>query len=81
LTKQGAPQLLDEIVVEARRAGPLTAVEAHDATFADAAAEWLRYVEHDRKRRPTTLRDYRHICDRYLLPVFGQLPLRAINSG
>jgi hypothetical protein len=22
------------------------------ATFADAAAEWLRYVEHDRMRKP-----------------------------
>ena len=30
------------------------------ATFADAAAEWLRYVEHDRKRRPSTVRDYRN---------------------
>ena len=80
LTKQGAQQLLDELLVEARRSGPLTAVEAHDATFADATAEWLRYVEFDRQRRPTTLRDYRHICDRYLLPIFGALPLRAMSS-
>ena len=35
--------LLDEILVEARKAGPQTARNSHDATFADAAAEWLRY--------------------------------------
>jgi len=28
-------------------------------TFADAAAEWLRFVEEDRKRKPSTLRDCR----------------------
>lgn len=80
LTKQGAQQLLDEILVEARRTGPIAAGEAHDATFADAVADWLHYVEFDRQRRPTTLRDYRHICNRYLLPVFGELPLRAMTS-
>jgi hypothetical protein len=25
------------------------------ATFADAAAEYLRYIEHDRRRKPSTL--------------------------
>ena len=28
------------------------------ATFADAAAEYLRWLEHDRERKPSTLRDY-----------------------
>jgi len=74
LTKQGAQQLLDEILVEARRTGPIAAGEAHDATFADAVADWLHYVEFDRQRRPTTLRDYRHICNRYLLPVSASCP-------
>jgi len=39
LTQQGAQQLLDEIVVQARQAGPDKARRSHDLTFANAAAE------------------------------------------
>jgi hypothetical protein len=31
------------------------------ATFADAAAEWLRYIEQERGRKPATLADYRSV--------------------
>ena len=34
------------------------------ATFADAAAEWLRFIEQDRERKPSTLRDYRSALER-----------------
>lgn len=50
-------------------------------SFAAAAAEWLRYVEHDRKRRPSTVRDYRIVVHNVLLPVFGEAPLEAITSS
>ena len=80
LTKQGAQVLLDEILVEARKAGPQTARNSHDATFSDAAAEWLRYVEFDRRRRPATVRDYRRMVDDVLDPLFGHLPLRAVSA-
>jgi hypothetical protein len=33
------------------------------ATFADAAAEYLRYIEQDRGRKPSTLRGYRSTID------------------
>ena len=33
-----------------------TAPSTTGAMFRDASAEWLRYVEHDRKRRPSTAR-------------------------
>ncbi len=36
------------------------------ATVADAAAEWLRYAEHDPACKPSTLTDYRHTVDRLL---------------
>lgn len=73
--------LLDEILVEARKAGPQTARNSHDATFADAAAEWLRHVEFDRRRRPgATVRDYRRMVDDVLDPLFGHLPLRAVSA-
>jgi integrase len=50
-------------------------------TFAEAAAEWLRYIEHDRKRRPSTVRDYRIVVNSALLPAFGEAPLEAITSA
>ena len=50
-------------------------------TFGEACAEWLRYVEHDRARRPSTVADYRNTLRRYLLPHFGDYrPVRDINT-
>ncbi len=43
---------------DARR-GTLPGLVRTGATFADAAAEWLRYVEHDRAVKPSTMVDYR----------------------
>ena len=50
------------------------------ATFADAAAEYLRYFEQDRGCKPSTLRDYRSNIDAHLLPAFGGQPLEAITA-
>ena len=50
------------------------------ATFADAAAEYLRYVEHDRGRKPSTLRGYRSVIQAHLLPAFGELPVEAVTT-
>jgi integrase len=82
LTKQGAQKELDAILADARR-GQLVAPArpSGGATFADAAAEWLRYVEHDRKRRPSTVRDYRLVVDKVLLPALGEAQLEAITSA
>ncbi len=74
--------MLDEILAEARR-GQLIAPRRPVAgtTFADAAAEWLRYIEHDRKRRPSTVRDYRIVVDKVLVPALGPAPLEEVTSG
>jgi hypothetical protein len=50
------------------------------ATFADAAAEWLRYIEHDRGRRPSTVAGYKVMVRSMLLPAFGSLPLEAVTT-
>ena len=50
------------------------------ATFADAAAEWLRYIEHDRGRKPSTVAGYKVIVRSMLLPAFGELHLEAITT-
>jgi hypothetical protein len=41
-------------------------------TFAQAGREWLHYIEHDRKRRPSTVRDYRRELEQVLIPAFGE---------
>jgi integrase len=69
-TKRTAEDWLRETLDQARR-GTLPGMLVTGATFADAAAEFLRYVEHDRQRKPSTLRDYRSVIDNHLLPAFG----------
>jgi integrase len=49
-------------------------------TFADAAAEWLRFIEEDRERKPSTLVDYRSALRAHLLPAFGDQPLEQITA-
>jgi integrase len=51
------------------------------ATFADAAAEWLRYIEHDRGRKPSTVAGYRSIVGSELLPRFGAMALESVAAG
>lgn len=81
LTKQGAQRELDAILIEARR-NRITSTPrlASKVTFEEAAREWLRYVKHDRRRRPSTVRDYRRILDQRLLPAFGELALEAVTT-
>lgn len=51
------------------------------ATFADAAAEYLRYVEDDRGRKPSTLRGYRSTIDVHLFPAFGAMPVEDVTTA
>lgn len=51
------------------------------AAFDAAASEWLRYVEHDRGRKPTTVRGYRALLNAHVLPEFGGLLLTEITTG
>jgi hypothetical protein len=50
------------------------------ATFADAAAEYLRYIEHDRGRGASTLRRYRSTIEAHLLPAFGSIAVEAVTT-
>jgi len=51
------------------------------ATFADAAAEFMRYAENDCSLKPSTLCGYRSIVDAYLLPAFGERRLEDISTA
>jgi hypothetical protein len=57
-TKRTSEAWLRELLHEAQ-AGTLAGAVRTGATFADAATEWLRFVEHDRACKPTTMRGYR----------------------
>ncbi len=73
-TKRQAESWLREVLVEARR-GTLPGMVRTGATFADAAAEWLRYVEHDRARKPSTVSGYRSIVQSELCRASATWPL------
>ena len=68
LTPKEAEAELRSILVAAPREPRVGPVQH---TFAEACDEWLRYIEHDRERRSSTVRDYRNTVRRYLLPHFG----------
>jgi integrase len=78
-TKRTAEAWLSDVLDRARR-GTLPGMVRTGATFADAAYEWLRYVEHDRVRKASTLADYRSVVNAHLIPAFGDEPLERIDS-
>src|SRR5947209_4913926 len=79
-TKRTAEKWLRDMLDQARR-GTLAGMVRTGATFADAAAEWLRYVEHDRMRNPSTVSTYRSLLGSQILPAFGELPLEAVTPA
>ena len=78
-TKRLAEDWLREVLHEARQ-GTLPGQVRTGVTFADAAAEWLRYVELDRHRKPSTVAGYKVIVRSQLLPVFGSLALEDVTK-
>ncbi len=78
-TKRTAEGWLRDLLDQARR-GTLPGMVRTGATFADAAAEFLRYAEHDRALKPSTLVGYRSIIRSYLLPEFAQWRLEDIAA-
>ena len=79
-TKRLAEDWLGDVLHEARH-GTLVGQVRTGATFADAAAEWLRYIEHDRRRKPSTVAGYKVMVRSMLLPVFGELHLEAVTTS
>ncbi|SRR6266545_965309 len=78
-TRKTAEAKLQEILADARR-GTLAGAVKTGVKFADAAAEWLRYVDQDRKRKPSTIADYNGVLEHALNPEFGTLPLEAVTT-
>jgi integrase len=79
-TKRTAKEALRETLVKAAR-GELPGQRRTGATFADAAAEFLRFCEQERQIDYDTIADYRGVIegDGYLLDEFGDRPLEEID--
>ncbi len=75
-TKRMAEEALHAVLTDARR-GTLSVVV--NATFADAAAEYLRYVEDVRQIDPATVKDYRGVIEGYLIDEFGSQSITTIS--
>ena len=81
LTRAQAEARLQEILAGKDESIPIAARPGSEATFGMAATEWMHYVEHDRKRRPSTVQDYRRELDQRLIPEFGvDTPLTEITT-
>ena len=78
VTKRLAEAWLRDVLDQARR-GTLPGMVRTGATFADAAAEFLRYAADDRDCKPSTMRDYRSIVATHLVPHFGEQRIEDIT--
>jgi len=81
LTERQAEAALHALLTDARRGAFLAPVPNEpEVLFRDAAEEWYRFVRDDRRRKPSTLSDYRSLLDYALLPEFGNVPLEALTE-
>jgi integrase len=76
-TKRTAEDWLRATLEEARR-GTLPGMVRTGVTMSDAAAEWLRYSEHDRAVKKSTLTEYRLTADR-IVRSLGDVPIEDVT--
>ena len=77
-SKRRREDALREFLVDLGRAPD---VPEHEVTVADAARAWLAYIEHEKARAASTVRDYRNTVSGSILPHFGKdVPVRSIDA-
>src|SRR5215212_6611035 len=77
-TRRTAEAWLRRVLVEAA-AGTLPGMVRTGATVPDACEEHLRYIEQDRQRKPSTLRDYDSIFRNHVLPHLADIRLEDLT--
>jgi integrase len=77
--KMAEDWLRDTLLQDAQSAGSAPRVE-HSVTFAEAADEYLRYAEHDRGCKPSTIRGYCSQLNAHLLPAFGSMRIEDVSE-
>lgn len=61
---------------------PLVNIKPSHVTFAQACDERMRYLEHDKRRKLSTLKDYRLVIAHDLLPHFGaDTPVEQVTTA
>ena len=86
-TKRLAEDWLHDRLEEVRRQAAVSVVvpgraspaASPSVTFAEAAAEYLRFAEQDRGCKPSTVRGYRNAIKVHRGPVFGEMKLEDIT--
>jgi integrase len=78
-TKRLAEAWLRDTLDQARR-GTLPGLVWTGVTVGEAAEEYLRYIEHDRERKPSTVQGYRWIIDAQILATFADMKLENVTS-
>jgi len=82
LTRAQAEARLQAMLDGKDESVPVDAPPEELPTFGPVGREWLAYVEHDRKRRSSTVQDYRRELERVLIPAFGdKTPLHEIDTA
>jgi integrase len=79
LTRSSAERWLC-VTLEQIRVRTMPPMAGTRASFTAAADEWLRYIEHDRRRKATTVRGYRILLEVHVLPEFGEQLLTDITT-
>jgi integrase len=62
------------------RKGTLPGQLQTGVSFAHACEEYLRWIEFDRERKPSTVRDYRSIITAHLVPAFGAIAIEDLTT-
>jgi integrase len=75
LTRRQAERALRELTAELQAAPP----PVERLSFATAAERYIRHVEVVRRRRETTVRDYRSVVRRHLVPFFAGKGIEGIE--
>ncbi|MGI8623382.1 MAG: hypothetical protein ACR2NB_07840 [Solirubrobacteraceae bacterium] len=78
-TQRSAEAWLREVFSKVRN-GTLPGLVQTGVTVEQAAEEFLRYVEHERERKASTVRDYRSAITTHILPVFGSVPVEDVTT-
>jgi integrase len=68
-------------VLNQPRAGTLRGLVRTGVSFAEAAEKYLTWLEVDRERKPSTLRDYRSILKKHLLPTSGAVLIEDVSPA
>jgi integrase len=81
LTPADAEAMLQEMLAAAsRKAATHTVARGTHLTMRGACDEWLRWAGNDREVKPSTLGDYRDVCNRVCRDFGDEIPVRAITT-